>query len=591
MLSAILAWATLCLGGVLAGTRAVTAVLASLLLAVHFLDGARGWRARPAGWLAVPFLLYAAANVLWVTPVPWLGWSDWLNWALAALVFWVVLNGVESRGPRVLLCSSIVAIGCASAALAAYQHFRDPHWIMLGRHQADQFIGRASGSFGIPNSLGVLMALLLPPVGFLALSRRASAAVRVLCAVALLFLLAGFVLAVSRGAWISLALALAVRPLLSPGRSVGWRLGAALGAAAAASAAAGVLYYSFPLMRTRMNQLVSESGERTRPIMWRGAWRIFESHPVLGAGAAAFDPLFEAYRPMGYKDQPYYAHCDYLNTLCDYGAVGFALALLAAWPVLWRGARSRGLAGAAFTGILAFSFHLLIDFHFKIPALAMILASVGALVAAGDAPALAPPPAGRRLAAGAFGLAAASGLLGWALPAYRAEAARYAARERIDRMASKGIDVTSRPEEMRQIREELRRAVRMDPGNAKAWSDIAYADSLEALVDPPSTARLGIEAEAEANRALAISKVVPEFWIRKSTALDMQGKWDDGGACLVEALKLAAYRPDVWYYQAYHLSLKPSETGPALAAANLSLRLDPGFLLAQTLRQRLGDRQ
>jgi hypothetical protein len=477
-----------------------------------------------------------------------------------------------------------------SAALAAYQHFRDPRWIMLGRHQAEQFIGRASGSFGIPNSLGVLMALLIPPVGFLALARRTSAGVRVLCLAALLVLLTGFVLAVSRGAWISLAAAFAVRPLFSPGRSVLWRVCAAFGAAVAAAAVAAALYYTFPVMHTRVNQLIADSGERTRPIMWRGAWHIFLAHPVLGAGAGSFDPLFEAYRPLGYRDQPYYAHCDYLNTLCDYGAVGFALALLAACPVLWRGARSRGLTGAAFTGILAFSFHLLIDFHFKIPALAMILASIGALVVAVEAPASPPAGPGARVAGAAFGLAAVAGLLAWALPAYRGEDARYMAREKIDRIAAVAGDVSSQPKVIADVRTLLEKAVKFDPHNAKAWSDKAYADSLEALVDPSSTAQLGAEAEADANRALAITRVIPEFWIRKGTGMDMQGRWIDGGACLVEALNLAPYRQDVWYYEAYHLSLKPSETGPALAAANLSLRLDPGFLLAQSLRQRLGDR-
>jgi hypothetical protein len=57
---------------------------------------------------------------------------------------------------------------------------------------------------------------------------------------------------------------------------------------------------------------------------------------------------------------------------------------------------------------------------------------------------------------------------------------------------------------------------------------------------------------------------------------------------MIKALQLAPGRADVWYYQAYHLSLVPNEAGPAAAAADVCLRLDPGFLLAQILRQRLG---
>ena len=63
------------------------AVLTAALVAVHLSDPLRGTRAHPAGWLFVPFIAYAAANVLWVTPVRWLGWFDWLIWAQTAAIF------------------------------------------------------------------------------------------------------------------------------------------------------------------------------------------------------------------------------------------------------------------------------------------------------------------------------------------------------------------------------------------------------------------------------------------------------------------------------------------------------------------------
>jgi tetratricopeptide (TPR) repeat protein len=137
-------------------------------------------------------------------------------------------------------------------------------------------------------------------------------------------------------------------------------------------------------------------------------------------------------------------------------------------------------------------------------------------------------------------------------------------------------------------RDSFERALALDPENAQAWADRAYVDSLWALVDPKQTAKLGVEVEKEAARALRLCPVIAEFWIRRGTGLDMQYRWVEGGDCFVRALQLAPGRADVWYYQAYHLSLAPTETGPALAASELCLRLDPGFLLAQALRQRLG---
>lgn len=568
--------------------------LTAALIAVHLGDTTRIRRAHPAGWLFVPFLVFAAANVAWVTPVRWLGWFDWLNWAQAAAVFWIVLNGVEAPACRRFLCAFLVALGVAAAILAAYQHFVKPDWLMLGRTQAEQFVGRSSGPFGIPNSLGVLMALLIPPVAWLVFGPRQPPEVRALCGVALVLLVAAFVLAVSRGAWLALGAAFALKPLVSPGRCLGRRVGVAAAAGSSVLLAGALLYVSFPLMHERVGQLLKDAGERTRPILWRGAWRIFESHPVLGAGAGSFDALFEAYRPEGYRDQPYYAHCDYVNTLADYGVTGFILLFGAVAILAWRCARARGLAGAAFTGLLAFGLHLLVDFHLKIPALAMIVATVAALVTAEAWPAAAVLPGGGVAGSGlgrwtrVFAAAAVLALaFFWVIPKYRAEEARRIARSGIDSMAARGADVSREREPVTDIRARLAGAVATDPLNAQAWSDLAYADSLWALVNPNETGDLGFKVEEEAKRAVELCPVVAEFWIRRGTGFDMQRRHLDAGECFVRALQLAPVRADVWYYQAYHLSLVPNEAGPAGAAAEFCLRLDPGFRLAQALRQRL----
>jgi hypothetical protein len=171
---------------------------------------------------------------------------------------------------------------------------------------------------------------------------------------------------------------------------------------------------------------------------------------------------------------------------------------------------------------------------------------------------------------------------------FRAEALRYAARHAIDKMGEQGVDVSGRRTELAAIRDELAKAVALDPMNAQAWSDKAYAESLWALVEPAETLRLGVSVERDAGVAVGLCPYVAEFWIRKGIGLDMQRRWIEGGDCTVNALQLAPNRADTWYYQAYHLSLVPNEAGPALAAADVCLRLDPSLLLAQILRKRLG---
>jgi hypothetical protein len=597
LLAVNITWTTLCLGGYMPGPKVEMIILMGALIAVHLVDPTRRGRPHPAGWLFIPFLAYSGANLAWVSPVRWIGWFDWLNWAQMVAVFWIVLNGVESTGAKRFLCAILMALGLVSVALACYQHFVDPHWMMLGRHQLAQFVGRATGPFGIPNSLGVFFALLIPPAGAIAFGRGRPTALRVLCAAALCAFAVGFVLAISRGAWIALAGAFALRPLLTPGASVGRGIAAALAVVCLAAAAVAILYNTYPMMRDRADQFVHDVGERTRPIIWRGSWRIFEAHPVVGGGAGAFDVLFEKYRPEGFRDEPVYSHSDYLNTLADYGAVGFALFFGPVAYLAWRTSRVSGLAAAAWTGLLAFFLHLGVDFHLKIPALAMIVATISALVVQEAWP-REPVSAGGGPARSRLSLTAAwcgaAAVLGFAVvcaaPKYEAEKFRWAARERIDRMAASGVDASGQREVLLAVSEGLDRAVSLDPMDAQAWSDRAYADSLQALADPSRTVELGVQAERDAGRAIAICPIFAEFWIRQGTGLDMQHRWIEGGNSFIRALQLAPVRADIWYYQAYHLSLKRTEIGPAIAAAEYSLRLDPGFLFAQVLRQRLANR-
>ena len=98
---------------------------------------------------------------------------------------------------------------------------------------------------------------------------------------------------------------------------------------------------------------------------------------------------------------------------------------------------------------------------------------------------------------------------------------------------------------------------------------------------------LGRKAEETAGRALALSEVVPEFWLRRGVALDMQGRRFEAGEDFVQALALAPANAHVWFYEAYHLGLNPSDMAMALAATDFCLRLDPGNREAQSLRQRL----
>jgi O-antigen ligase len=614
ILAVNLAWTTICLGGFLPGTVVLTISLTGLLLVVHFvgrmLDGRPVPSTHPAGWLFLPFLVYAAANVIWVTPVRWLGWQDWFGWAQMSAVFWVVLNGVRSPAPRRALLGTLAGLGVVAVALGCYQRFVQPSWLMLGREQADQFVSRASGCFGIPNSLAALLLLLLPAAGVLAFHSRVQPARCVAAAAVALFLALGLVLTVSRGAWISLALALVAWPLFAVRSNWLRRLGVAALAMGAVLLAGAALFLTSTLVRERFTALVRDAGELSRPILWRVGWQLFREHPAAGTGAGSYNVLFEQHRPEGFVLEPKWAHNDYLNTLSDYGAVGFALFFGACGMVAWRCARGRrdttacadiavnspNLTGALAVGVAAFAMQLFVDFHFKIPALAMAFAAVCALIVQQcwqTAAAERPLRLRARSICGAAAIACAAATVFFALPRFRAEALRYRAHRAIDRVALYQPDAAGYRAALPGVRADLARAVALDPANAQAWADLSYALSLaphaepERGADQPWILGLGREAEAAAERALALTKVSGEFFIRRGVARDMQGRWLDAGDDFTKATSLHPTQARAWYYYAYHLSLNPRDPGMTDVALAFCLRLDPGNSDGLALRQHL----
>ncbi len=613
LLAANLGWTTLCLGGYLAETRVVTSALTGALLIIHLgqcASAGMSLRAvHPAGVWLLPFLVYAALNVVFVSPVPWLGWADWLGWAQMAAVFWVMLNGVRSTAPRRVLFFTLVLLGVVAVFLGCYQRFVRPDWLMLGRTQAPQFLSRASGPFGIPNSLAALLLLLLPVAGALAVRRGASAQERIGWGWVTLVFILGLILTVSRGAWLALAIALALWPLAQARWSRARRVLTVLGVSLALGCAGAVLIEISPLARDRLARLASDGGELSRPILWRAAWALFRAHPAWGSGAGSYNVRFEQHRPRGFLDEPQWAHNEYLNTLSDYGAVGLVALLGAAVALARRRRRGQeekivagadGLAGrttrtALGVGLLAFALQLGVDVHFKIPALGTAFAVVLALwLGHGDErrahAVIGRPHLTSRLTWSALIVVVGWGTL-WAVDSHRAEALRDRARRALDAPAADPVAGAEHAISIRRAEDDLRRASALFPRNAQVWSDLAFAHQRSAVGAPARNVELGFRSEAAARKALELSTVVWEFWVRLGIALDMQDRRREAGGAFARALELAPRHPHTWYYHAHHLSLDRLQQAAAREAIANCLALDPGNRAAVSLRETLNARR
>lgn len=610
LLSANLAWTALGLGGYRPETRVVTWLLTGLLLGVHLVTCAIERRPiqslHPAGWALGPFLLYAAVNAAWLSPVPWLGWLDWFGWVNMAATFWVALNGIQSGSARRALFLVLVGLGLVAVALACHQRFVQPDWLIGGRRQAAQFVGRSSGFFGIPNSLAGLLILLLPATGVLAWRGQATA--RVGWGWVTAVLIYGLFLTLSRGAWLSLAVALVAWPLFAARNGWRRRLAVAGGTLAALTLVTVVLHAFVPPARARMDRLLTDAGELSRPILWRAAWQLWREEPVTGTGAGSFNVLFERHRPAGFIDEPQWVHNDYLNTLSDYGGLGLVLALGAAGGVIWLGKRrwqgvdrssrravaidAHSVARALGVGCLAFALQMGVEFHLEVPALGMALAVMAALALGPgrESCSLESVPVARRGRWG-WGVAAvgASTVMFTAAWRQQAEAWYHEAREKIDQASraagGPGRDVLPI---LRQAEAGMQRAIARWPTHADAWSGLASALQFQAYLEPSRSGELAGPAAAAARQALVISEVMPDFWLRLGVALDMQGRSGDARVAFERALRLAPRSAGGWYYYADHLSRDTKAREAALRAIATCLSLDPGNAPAEALRAKLG---
>jgi len=213
-------------------------------------------------------------------------------------------------------------------------------------------------------------------------------------------MLGGIIVSVSRGGWLSTCISsLAFLGILMFQR--GYRIPALLALVSLAVAALIVVPNSFAL-KMRLRKVVTDRGtveDSMRFTLWRPAYRMWQDHLWWGVGPGHFDARFRNYRPEGVQRSPDRAHNDYLNALADWGIVGAAL-VASAWVMLgmglvhtWSSVRlSSGDLGkrtgsnkfafvaGAMLGLIAILVHSWLDFNMQIPANALLVVALMAMI-------------------------------------------------------------------------------------------------------------------------------------------------------------------------------------------------------------------
>jgi O-antigen ligase len=202
--------------------------------------------------------------------------------------------------------------------------------------------------------------------------------VKLLVVSALIIMVTAFVLAQSRGAWISFGISILVMTYMLIRRRSGNMKSSIKNMTVLVLLAAAVIslaYFGKDVITERVSGAISAepAGDSfaTRVKIWQGSLDMIRHNPIIGTGIGTFIWGFPRYRPEGLNGLINFAHNDYLEAACDMGIPAVLIMLWIFVIVIKKGigvdSSSYYRLGCAI-GVLSLSLHALSDFNFHIPA-------------------------------------------------------------------------------------------------------------------------------------------------------------------------------------------------------------------------------
>lgn len=402
LIFAVIAYNALAFGGVRLIDQAVTlGVIASCLalFAWRCLKETKAPRFELASWCLLAFVVYALGRHHFAE-IEYVSRRELLDIGLATATFFLVSNAIGDERDARWLIGALLLLATFLAFYGAYQFFTKSDFVWGSLRPID-YRGRGSGTFINPNHLAGFLEMLLPlGIGCVVL-RKISWTVRIVAGYAVIIVIAGIGLTLSRGGWLAAGIGLAIVGswLVMAHRQSRWWLGLI-----AMSLLVGtMLLGTSAAMRARVDLTQNEyrywQGS-TRILIWKAAFSEWRLSPWWGAGGDHFQYRFFAHRDEWLQSNPVRVHNDYLNTLCDYGVVGAGAAGFFAMAVFGNGMRALRLKYAAqsnskqprvnrqillvgaLSGLASLAVHSLFDFNLHLRANLLLAAVLGGIVLA-----------------------------------------------------------------------------------------------------------------------------------------------------------------------------------------------------------------
>ena len=516
----------------------------------------------------VCFLVYAV--VRWLTsPTEFFSRIEIMNCIAYAAIFFFCRYGLTRRVYAEALIILVVVAGLAevtfSYLLSHHSSLHDPGSLWLPFGPKDQlhiyFAPRWIGSFGNPNAYGCFLVMATGSALAVGAFSKFPWPLRIVFFYAAALLSVGILYSASRGSWLGL-LGL-VGALTTFGLRYGtlrWWVPVTSGLLLVASF--GVVFALSPLVQDRVSEVTT--GIRTgtldryaRVELNRDALRIARDYPVFGTGPATFTFIHPRYQSPTLTVRAIYAHDDYLNTVDDYGLVGFALAMIFFWLVtlrLFHRVRAdfrwqdRMLVAAGVTAWFALLVHSFFDYNLHIPANAMTfftLVGIGLRRMPGENlprhwSTVALAPLGRWLGWGLFGFA----LL------YAFETGRTALADQIYEHAYDRAEVTPTLISIANVEQ----ALTFDPGNTEALDLLGDLYRIRASrgKTPEERTEEGEKAVAAYQLALKANRLDDTIQAQLGLTFDIMRRYPEAFFCYKAAVTAQPENGQFWHALGTH---------------------------------------
>jgi O-antigen ligase len=545
----------------LLGVVAVLLLIQGLRLAATPTEG-EFRRADALDWIVGLFVVYTI--VRWLTsPTEYFSRIEAMEVVGYAAVFFTCRYGMANRKYAVALLYLLVMLGVGEAAYG-YWLTNHPDFFLYGPTEKLQlhYAPRWLGTYGCPNHYGSLLVMAIGAALALGSLSKLPWPIRIILFYLAIMMMVGVINCASRGSWLALIFSL-IGLVIFGIRNGTMRWWFPVTGGVVLIAISAYLFTVSQIARDRWGELQNiVLGDNLftyiRVELARDALRIAHDYPLFGTGPATFVFVHPRYQDSGFGFKAVLTHDDYLNCLCDYGVIGFAMAMIFFFLVTLKFFRPLGvdqrwqdrvLVSTGFAAWAALFIHSFVDFNFHIPANAlMFFALIGLAL-------------GRIKEEDSvvkhwstFSLAPLGRWLGWGVVAfslvYGAIIARSAVSDIIYELAYNHVDEFPASQSI----EAAQQALVYDPGNAQALIFLGDVYRFKADRQDDMDARLdeGQKALDAYQKALKANTLDDTIHARMGMSFDLMRRFPEAFFCYSQAATAQPYNGQFWYRLGNH---------------------------------------